>query len=93
MIKKCEVCGAEYLSNYTQSKYCAGCRIEVKREQDREHEKRRVWDCHNGGYHMIAKQTVNSVKKTGCTVEEIVRRAAAAGMTYGQYVAKMEGYK
>jgi hypothetical protein len=93
MIKKCEVCGAEYLSNYTQSKYCAACRIEVKREQDREHEKQRVRDWRNGDYHMIAKQTVNSAKKAGCTVEEIVRRAAAAGMTYGQYVAKMEGHK
>jgi hypothetical protein len=92
MIKKCEVCGAEYVSSYTQSKYCAGCRIEVKREQDREHEKRRVrvWQ-KPSGYHKGVKQTAKSVKNTGCTVEEIVRRAAAAGMTYGEYVAKMEG--
>lgn len=91
MIKKCEVCGAEYLSNYTQSKYCAGCRIEVKREQDKQHEKRRVRDWHNSGYHKSAKQTDKSAKNAGCTVEEIVRRATAAGMTYGEYVAKMEG--
>lgn len=91
MIKKCEVCGAEYLSSYAQSKYCADCRIEVKREQDRQHEQRRVRDWQNSGCHKGVKQTVKSVKKAGCTVEDIVRRATAAGMTYGQYVAKMEG--
>lgn len=92
MIKKCEVCGAEYPSNYTQSKYCAACRIEVKREQDRQREKRRVRDWQNSGYHKSVKQTDKSAKKAGrTTVEEIVRRATAAGMTYGQYVAKMEG--
>lgn len=93
MIKKCDVCGAEYISSYTQSKYCEACRIEVKREQDRQHEKRRVWDWQNSGYHKSAKQTDKSAKKAGCTVEEIVRRATAAGMTYGEYVAKMEGKK
>ena len=41
MIKKCEVCGAEYQSVYTNTKYCPDCRIDVKREQDRQHEKRR----------------------------------------------------
>lgn len=91
MIKKCEVCGAEYLSNYSQSKYCAACRIEVKREQDRQHEKRRVRDWQSSGYHKSIKQTDKSVKKTGCTVEDIVRQATAASMSYGQYVAKMEG--
>lgn len=91
MIKKCEVCGAEYLSSYTQSKYCSDCRIEVKREQDRQHEQRRVRDWSNNGYHINAKQTTKNAKKAGCTVEEIVRRATAAGMTYGEYVAKMEG--
>lgn len=91
MIKKCEVCSAEYQSNYTNTKYCPDCRVEVKREQDRQHEKRRVRDWQNSGYHKSVKQTVKSAKKAGCTVEEIVRRATAAGMTYGQYVAKMEG--
>ena len=92
MIKKCEVCGAEYQSVYTNTKYCPDCRIEVKREQDRQHEKRRVRDWRKSiGYHKSAKQTNKSVKKAGCTVEEIVRRATAAGMTYGEYVAKMEG--
>lgn len=86
MIKKCEVCGAEYLSSYTNTKYCAACRIEVKREQGRQHEKRRIRDWQNSGYH-------KSAKKAGCTVEDIVRRATAAGMSYGQYVAKMEGYE
>lgn len=38
MIKKCEVCGAEYQSNYTNTKYCPDCRVEVKREQDRQRE-------------------------------------------------------
>ena len=93
MIKKCEVCGAEYQSSYTNTKYCPDCRIEVKREPDRQHEKRRVRDWQNSGYHIIAKQTDKSAKKAGCTVEEIVRRATAVGMTYGEYVAKMEGYK
>ncbi len=94
MIKKCDVCGAEYQSVYTSTKYCAACRIEVKREQDRQHEKRRVRDWQkSSGYHKSVKQTVKSAKKAGCTVEEIVRRATAAGMTYGEYVAKMEGYK
>lgn len=92
MIKKCDVCGAEYQSNYTNTKYCVACRIEVKREQDRQHEKRRVRDWRKSiGYHKSAKQTAKSAKKAGCTVEEIVRRATTAGMTYGQYVAKMEG--
>jgi methionyl-tRNA synthetase len=36
MIKKCEVCGAEYLPRNANTKYCVTCRIEVKREQDRE---------------------------------------------------------
>lgn len=84
MIKKCEVCGAEYLSSYTNTKYCADCRIEAKREQDRQHEQRRVRDRQNSGYR-------KSAKKAACTVEEIVRLATAAGVTYGQYVAKMEG--
>lgn len=92
MIKKCEVCGAEYVSNYTNTKYCTDCRIEVKREQDRQHEKRRVRDWRKSiGYHKSVKQTDKSAKKAGSTVEEIVRRATAAGMTYGQYVAKMKG--
>lgn len=92
MIKKCEVCGAEYQSSYTNTKYCADCRVDVKREQDRQHEKRRVRDWRKSiVYHKSAKQTDKSAKKAGCTVEEIVRRATAAGMTYGQYVAKMKG--
>lgn len=92
MIKKCEVCGAEYLPRNANTKYCTACRIEVKREQDRQHEKRRVRDWRKSiGYHKSAKQTNKSAKKAGCTVEEIVRRATAAGMTYGEYVAKMEG--
>lgn len=91
MIKKCEVCGAEYQSNYTNTKYCVACRIDVKREQDRQNKKRRVRDWQNSGYHKSAKQTAKSAKKAACTVEEIVRRATAVGMTYGQYVAKMEG--
>ena len=92
MIKRCEVCGAEYVPRYANTKYCTACRIEVKREQDRQHEKRRIRDWQKpSGYHKGVKQTANSAKKAGCTVEEIVRRATAAGMSYGQYVAKTEG--
>ena len=40
MIKKCEVCGAEYLSDYTNTKFCPDCR---KKAYFNTYQKPKVW--------------------------------------------------
>lgn len=78
MIIKCEICGKEF-EGYQRSRYCSDeCRIVVRRQNDRERVARRKY---------INKQT--KVENHTVSISDIEKLARQAGMSYGQYVAKV----
>lgn len=85
----CEVCGKPFIKKSGNAKYCsAPCKRKVEREQNRE------WL--RAYYRRLReeRQIAQSVLKPRETIEEVVEKANAAGMTYGKYVAlqrEMEG--
>lgn len=83
-IRTCVRCGRELRGVGGSTKYCPDCRADVNREQTRE---RYRW-----------KKTLEAQKAksapppcTAPSVSEVAALADAAGMTYGQYVARKEG--
>lgn len=74
----CEVCGSEY-EGFPSSKYCALCRIKVKREQSR-HRYRKP--------KTVKKKA--AVSKPVKTLEEWIREADECNMDYGTYRSLVE---
>lgn len=78
----CGICGKPFLKNSNGHKYCsAPCALKAQRAQNREW--LRAYKQRLREEHYIA----NSIWKPRETIEEVVAKANAAGMTYGQYVA------
>ena len=75
--KQCAVCGKEFAPNHP-AKMC--CSPMCQRERDKEMA-RKHWNKH--------KKPVDKAK----AINDINAKAKAMGMTYGQYVAYMEGKK
>ena len=78
------MCGCEFVSKYRSRQFCDKCRVEREREQMAEYRKQ----FQSVGKEM-RKKPENKTKKTALSITEIAKRASAAGMTYGQYVAEM----
>lgn len=81
---KCEMCGCEFVSKYRSRQFCDKCRVEREREQRAEYRKQ-----FQSVDKEMRKKPDNKTKKPALSIAEISRRASAAGMTYGQYVAEM----
>lgn len=85
----CAVCGKQFMKTSNIQKYCSvPCRIKVQRIQNRnwlrEYAKRMREE------KFLAVHPIKRIE----TIEEVVAKANAAGMTYGKYVAlqrEMEG--
>lgn len=74
---KCIRCGTSFMTKCTTAKYCVDCRIDHKKIY-RERFK--------------AKQKEKAEKeKQKVKLGDIAKQARQAGMTYGEYVARMEG--
>lgn len=87
-IKKCKNCGKTFVSYRPQHTFCnPECKKEAtskKRiEQRRQERERRMLEQQTKG-----EQTVKK-RKNSADIEDIANAASGAGMTYGQYVAKM----
>jgi hypothetical protein len=78
----CGICGKQFLKNSNGHKYCsAPCALKAQRAHNREWliaYKRRLRE-----EHYLASSTLKATE----TIEEVVAKANAAGMTYGKYVA------
>ena len=85
----CAVCGKPFIKRSNNGKYCSRyCKDKVWKEQCQaslKEYKRKIRD---------EQRRLNSPYKPRETIEEIVAKANAAGMSYGKYVAlqrEMEG--
>lgn len=84
-IRKCAICGREFMAKNGKSKYCGkSCRVEGNRIIAREHQ--RQYSKENKLPKVIEKREKS---KSRMTIPEIVAAARKAGMSYGQYVEKM----
>ena len=77
-ILQCAMCGREYITTAPKSKYCSyECKYAADRVREVEKRKKRR-------ERMAPRETTKSVA-------QIDKLAKKAGMTYGEYVAKMKG--
>ena len=75
----CPICGNEF-PKYKTRKYCSPkCSKEAKRRQDLEKQKINIRE-------YVAMKKKPEPYKPRVSIEEVVRRAKAEGLTYGQYV-------
>lgn len=81
-IVHCERCGAEIQAITAAKKYCPSCKKEVVREQDRER-RRREHERHE----KCGRPSKPEKRKS--TIAEMVAAAKAAGLSYGQYKARL----
>ena len=79
-IRICVRCGITLYGVGCHTKYCLTCRDEVRREKSRE-------------YYLRRKARARAAACKACSgpdVREIAAQADAAGLTYGQYVARQK---
>lgn len=82
MIKKCEICGQDFIVKSNRQKYCAGCARKEHLEKVRAYKAReRRGNCRRE-YGKIGRAA-------SASIHEVVRLASQSGMSYGEYVAKM----
>lgn len=78
----CGICGKQFLKNSNGHKYCsAPCALKAQRAQNKEW--LRAYKQRLREEHYLASSTLKATE----TIEEVVAKANAAGMTYGKYVA------
>ena len=81
---RCIICGGRFETNFFGSrnaKYCPVCRKEVNKQRDKEAYKRRK----------EKKQQKSEIDENRTlTLSEIAAIARGNGMSYGQFVAKMQ---
>ena len=93
--KICKRCGAIIQDAAPQCEYCAPCRLLNRREQQKEYKKRKAEAIKAANMEKraaAAKATATkkiAPKPAVKSIEQVVREANAAKMSYGQYVAKM----
>lgn len=93
--KICKRCGALILDAAPQCEYCGPCRLLNRREQQKDYRKRKAeavkaenMEKRAAAAKATAKEKIPS-KPAVKSIEQVVREARAAKMSYGQYVAKM----
>ena len=80
----CTRCGKKYDSRKAQGKYCPDCRPIVCNQQKME------WAARNGKYD-YEPAPKKRITKGNEGITDIVKKAAALGMSYGQYMSKYGG--
>ena len=93
--KICKRCGALILDAAPQCEFCVPCRLLNRREQQKEYRKRKAeaikaanMEKRAAAAKATAKEKIPP-KPAVKSIEQVVREARAAKMSYGQYVAKM----
>ena len=81
-IRICVVCGKRLQGVGRRTMYCPECRAEVIRTKSRERSRRRR------AFELEQKARAARPPYTGPSVHDIAAQADAAGMSYGQYVAR-----
>lgn len=77
---KCVMCNVGFISRSKSALYCVECKGKKRRED---------WEKRNEMLKAVKVEKVERPKFPSLT--EIAKQAKAANMTYGQYVAMMEG--
>lgn len=75
------ICGKEMESRHWRAKYCAECKKRIKRERDQEYRRRYR---RSEKRQDLGKQGIVSM---ATDIEQLVRKAREAGMSYGKYIA------
>lgn len=93
--KICKRCGAIIEDAAPQCEYCVPCRLLNRREQQKAYKKRKAeavkvatMEKRAAAAKATAKEKIPP-KPAVKSIEQVVREARAAKMSYGQYVAKM----
>ena len=78
----CAVCGKQFIKPSNNAKYCSmPCKRKVEKDQNRE------WLREYYRRLREERRIAQSVWKPRETIEEVVAKANAAGLSYGKYVA------
>lgn len=82
-IKKCEACGLEIEARTCKKQFCVKCKAErnktfarIRKQREREL--------------AAAEKAMRKRNKARNDIEKIAQEARAAGLSYGQYVARLE---
>lgn len=91
---KCRYCGEEFVAGSTTAKACSkpecqeAYKEDVKKRREELARMDREIEVRKSEEFLKAEE---SFKKSKSKIDEIVKKAAEAGMTYGQYVGKYGG--
>ena len=83
-IRICVVCGKRLQGVGRRTMYCPDCRAEVNRAKSRERSRRRR------SFELEQKARAARPQYTGPSVHDMAALADAAGLTYGQFVARQK---
>ena len=83
-IRICTICGRELRGVGSHTKYCPDCRAEINRTKSRERSRLRY------AAERAQRAALARPHYTGPSVHDMAAPAAAAGLTYGQFVARQK---
>lgn len=85
---KCEVCGKVFIAGYSFAKYCSNaCKKRGHANKSIEYHKEHYSSTKNEA----KAKTKSAKKKKAATIGELAVEARKHGMTYGKYIAMIEG--
>lgn len=87
--KLCQRCGKLMIGVDYRRQYCHECKIALRRQTDRESKRRQAANRKEISASEAARPQKIPPKPAIKSIEQVVREANAAKMSYGQYVAKM----
>ena len=92
---KCTICDKTFESKAHNALYCTECRKAMNREQSK------AYDDKKRGYSMVCRAKIKNVSfKEGLHkniegnnkwISQVAKNAREAGMSYGQYMARLRG--
>lgn len=85
--KKCERCGDEISVLWMRQKYCKACAEIVKQE------KNHITTAASNEKRKAQREEARTKKPHKSQIDDIARKARAAGMSYGRYVAMLGAKK
>lgn len=80
--KQCHLCSASYFSKSCNAKYCEACRTNIKSNYNKYYKKNQKEQ---------KKKNQKEKERIKAEFKEIVKKAKQEGLSYGEYVARMEG--
>ncbi len=86
--RKCDVCNKDIIAHHHNAKYCPECQKNMRRKQQIAAQKK---------YQEKARQeyveNIIRIRSSNARIAAIVIEAEKAGLTYGQYMARLRGDK